>query len=122
MFLVRFRAGRKFENPLWWYAHLQANFFAQFANRARIVLLAGVDMAGGRRIPHARLSILEHRAFLEEKLAGFIEDQDMNRAMHEPKSMHLAPPAATDHLVQFVYDIKYFFNAHLERLHAQCFG
>src|ERR1039458_5361167 len=68
MLLIRFGAGGELEEPLWGRAQLQADFLAQLAHGAGIIILPGVHVARGGRIPQAGLAVLGHGALLQADL------------------------------------------------------
>jgi hypothetical protein len=109
-FRIRFRARGDFEQPLRRLFQGQSDFLAQLAHSAGVVILAGIHVAGGRRVPFARLAVFGHRTLLEKSLAARIEDQDVDRAMFQAQPMHLAARLAINHLVVFVDNIEDFFG------------
>src|SRR6516165_10405692 len=47
VFLVGFGGGGEFEQAGWRRSRAETEFFAEFAHGARVVIFAGIDMAGG---------------------------------------------------------------------------
>src|SRR5471030_257027 len=109
-FPARLLARVNLEQPPRRLREAQADLLAHLAQRARVVILAAVQMAGRRRIPFAGGDVLFHRALLEKHLAARIEHQHMHGAMPQPARMNLAPRVLPDHLVALVDDVKNFFG------------
>src|SRR5688500_15517352 len=109
MFHTGFRRRGKFEQPARWSRRDQPKFLLQFAQGARIIVLAAIEMARGRRIPGAGEAILLHRTLLQKNLAARIEHQHVHRTVLQSKAVDLWPRVASDDLVTIIYHIEDFF-------------
>ena len=60
-----------------------AHFLIQLANGGGLVVLAGVEVAGNAGVPEAGAHVLEQRAFLQQQVAAFVENEDVDGAVDE---------------------------------------
>src|ERR1051325_6171864 len=115
--LVGFPAGGDLEEPRRRRRDDHAEFLAQFAHGAGVVVLAAVEVARGGRIPRAGVHVLFHGALLEEHLAATIEHQHVDCAMQQAEPVDLAARALANHFVALVDDVENFvlpLGAHAE--------
>ena len=89
-----------------WAFCFDAHFFGELANGRCFVGFAGIEMTRNTGVPHARVSILEHRALLQQQIAAFVENQDMHRAVQQPLRMHFATRGLAGDLIMFIDNIK----------------
>src|SRR5258708_33024731 len=118
-FLAGFRAGGEFEKPLGQVWEAPAQLLPYFPNRAGIVILATVQMPGGRRVPFAGKAVLLQRALLQKQFAQPIEHQHMHRAMFQAQPVDFPARLLPDDLVALVDDVKNLFLHRRAKLHPR---
>jgi hypothetical protein len=106
-------AGVDFEKALRGLAHDETDFLAEFAHGAGVIILTGVHMAGGGGIPFPGGGVLFQGTFLQEDLAGGVENEDMNGPVPKTARVDFAARGLTGHFVTFVDEVENFF-AHFE--------
>ncbi len=102
-----FRAGGEFgdaEQPL----RSDAEFFLEFAAGGRFVVFAGVDVACGGGVPDAGMSVLQAGALLQQAVAVFVEDEDVDGAVHEPANVHFPAGGLPEDAILRVDDVEEF--------------
>src|SRR5262249_54782675 len=88
----------------------QADFLPDFANGGGVVIFAGVHMAGGGGIPHARLAVFFYRALFQEDFAAAVEHEPVHGAMQQAEGMHFAARLAIDYFVALIDDVENVFG------------
>jgi hypothetical protein len=73
-----------------------------------MVILTAIEMTRRRRIPFPWLLVLAEGTLLQKQLAVAIEDEDMNRAVHQALSMNFTTSLDRDDIVIFINDIEQF--------------
>ena len=85
-----------------------AHFLLELADGCRGVILTGIEVAGHAGTPQPRMHILEAGPLLEQKLAAFVENQHMHRAVQQLPGMHISPGGRANDLIAGIDHIKHF--------------
>jgi len=107
-FLPRFFASINAQDAGGSAGEVDAEFLMHFAESARIVILAAIDVPGSGGIPNAGVVVLFVRAFLEEEFSPGIEDEDVNGAVFQSLAVNFAAGKLANNLVAIVYNIENF--------------
>lgn len=91
-----------------WFVGGDAHFLVEFAECGGGVVFAGVEVAGDGRVPVAGVDVLEHRALLEEEVAAFVEDEDVDGAVEELSGVDVLAGCLSGDVVVFIDDVEDF--------------
>ena len=85
-----------------------AEFFFGFADGGGVVAFAGFEVAGGAGVPFGGLAVFPGGAFLQEQLAGLVEDEDVDGAVEEVFGVDCGAGAGGYDIVTSVDDVEVF--------------
>ena len=85
-----------------------AHFLVKLADGGGFVGLAGVEVAGNAGVPQAGAHVFEERAFLEKKVAAFVENEDMDGAVGELLRVDFRAGGGADDLVVSIDHVEDF--------------
>ena len=88
----------------------QPQFLVKLPPGGCFVILAGVEVAGGRGSPAGRILILRRRSKLQQQIPGRVEDKDARCAMQQVFRVDDRSGGLADHLVVRVNDVEDFFS------------
>lgn len=82
---ARRQAKQGFQRP----GVVNPQFLTQFTLRTVKIIFTAIHVASSRAVPQPRVTVLAHRAFLEEEGLGTVKNQDMYGSMHKPQPVNL---------------------------------
>lgn len=102
--------GIQFEDPTRRLGQFYTQFLGDLSERRAIHVVTGTDMARRGRIPDSGKIILPKRPLLKKQLTPLVEDQDMNSAVTQLQSVHLAARRLANDPVFLIHHIKPFLG------------